>query len=88
MASHASVGIGRQLAVFVAESRFLPLFVASGVLRLATMLLLFRTFSEVRRVQKIRGHHMLIRVISLRPLWGATFGFVANRYSRRGRSID
>lgn len=88
MASHVSVGIGERLAVFVAESRFLPLFVASGILRLFTMVVLFPTFSEVRRVQKIRGHHMLIRVISLRPLWGATFGFVANRYSRRGRSID
>jgi hypothetical protein len=46
------------------------------------MVVFFPTFSEVRRVQKIRSHQLLIRVTSLRPLWGATFGLLSARQTR------
>lgn len=86
MATHPPEALNRSLAVFIGESQFLSLFLTSGVLRIAAMLLVFPLFLEVRRVQKIRSHHLLIRVVSLRPLWGATFGVLAERYSRRRRS--
>jgi MFS family permease len=81
-------GSGKSLAVFVDASPFLILFVISGLLRLMTMVVLLPTFAEVRRVQKIRSHQLLIRVTSLRPLWGATFGVLANRYSKRDVSPE
>lgn len=74
--------VNQQLAVFVQYSPFLILFVLSGVGRALTMLLLFRTFKEVRGVQKIRSYQMLIRVTSLRPLWGATFALLSERRKR------
>jgi hypothetical protein len=50
------------------------------------MLFLFPAFKEVRQVESIRGHQLLIRVTSLRPLWGGTFSFISQRYQeRRGR---
>ncbi len=74
--------INQQLAVLVNYSPFLILFVLSGVGRAAAMLFLFGTFKEVRGVQKIRSYQMLIRVTSLRPLWGATFGLISERRKR------
>jgi len=46
------------------------------------MLILFPGFKEVRTVQKIRSYELLIRVTSLRPLWGATFSFISSRRKR------
>jgi len=58
----------------------------SGVLRIGVMLFLFPAFKEVRQVESIRSHQLLIRVTSLRPLWGGTFSFISQRYQeRRGR---
>ena len=88
IATRLPQGSGSALAVFVEESPFLILFVISGLLRFMTMVVLLPTFAEVRRVQKIRGHQLLIRVTSLRPLWGATFGVLANRYSKRDVSPE
>ncbi len=74
------------LGLWVPNSKFLALFVLSGVLRIATMFFLFPAFKEVRQVESIRGHQLLIRVTSLRPLWGGTFSFISQRYQeRRGR---
>ncbi len=74
------------LGLWVPSSQFLALFVLSGVLRIATMCFLFPAFKEVRQVESIRGHQLLIRVTSLRPLWGGTFSFISQRYQeRRGR---
>jgi MFS family permease len=88
IATRLPSGAGSTLAVFVSESPFLILFVVSGLLRFMTMVVLLPTFAEVRRVQKIRSHQLLIRVTSLRPLWGATFGVLANRYSKRDVSPE
>jgi len=88
IATRLPPGSGSALAVFVKESPFLILFVISGLLRFMTMLVLLPTFAEVRRVQKIRSHQLLIRVTSLRPLWGATFGVLANRYAKRDVSPE
>lgn len=82
MATRLPPGASRPFAIFVHESRFLVLFVSSAVMRFVSMLVFFPTFSEVRRVQKIRSHQLLIRVTSLRPLWGATFGLLSARYTR------
>ena len=49
------------------------------------MLFLFPAFKEVRQVESIRSHHLLIRVTSLRPLWGGTFSYIAQRYQGRKR---
>jgi len=81
--THLDTASGRSLAFFVDESPLLVVFALSGALRLAAMLVVFPTFSEVRRVQKIRSHQLLIRVTSLRPLWGATFGLISDRRGRR-----
>ncbi len=72
-------GLNSALAVWVNESRFLTLFVVSGLLRALVMVFLFPTFSEVRNVQKARGYQILVRVVSLRPLWGATFGLISDK---------
>lgn len=77
--SNLSSAANAPFAIFVAHSSFLVLFVASGVLRMLVMLLLFPTFSEVRKVQRVRGYELLVRVVSLRPLWGATFGVSSAR---------
>jgi MFS family permease len=82
LASNIPAIVNQKLAVFVAYSPFLILFALSGIGRMLTMLFLFRTFKEVRGVQKIRGYQMLIRVTSLRPLWGATFGLLSERRKR------
>ena len=73
---------GEPFAIFVASSPFLLLFVLSAVARASAMIFLFPTFKEVRGVQKIRGYELLIRVTSLRPLWGATFGLLSERRRR------
>jgi hypothetical protein len=59
-------------------------------LRAVVMLLIFPAFREVRQVESIRSHELLIRVTSIRPLWGGTFSFIANRYGARsvGRDRD
>ncbi len=71
--------LNASLAVWVNESKFLALFAVSGLLRALTMVFLFPTFSEVRKVQKARGYQILVRVVSLRPLWGATFGLISDK---------
>jgi hypothetical protein len=43
------------------------------------MAFLYPAFREVRAVQRIRGHELLVRVTALRPLWGATYAFVSQR---------
>ena len=80
----------RQLAYFVEPSPFLVLFAISGVLRAFGVLFILPTFKEVRQVESIRGHQLLIRISSVRPIWDATFAFVSNSYEvvsgrRRGR---
>jgi hypothetical protein len=42
-------------------------------------------FKEVRPVEHIRGHELLVRITSLRPLWGATFAIVSNGYDAVAR---
>ncbi|MFN4895301.1 MAG: MFS transporter [Pseudomonadota bacterium] len=79
IASNVSIAANAPLALLVAESSFLVLFVSSGVLRIAVMLFLFPAFAEVRKVQRVRGYQLLVRVVSLRPLWGATFGVVSDK---------
>lgn len=79
VASNVTAAANAPLAVFVAQSNFLVLFVASGVLRILVMVVLFPTFAEVRKVQRVRGYQLLVRVVSLRPLWGATFGVVSDK---------
>jgi MFS family permease len=83
MATRLPAGASQPFAIFVEESRFLILFVCSGFLRFMSMLVVFPTFAEVRRVQKIRSHQLLIRVTSLRPLWGATFGLISTKVFKR-----
>ncbi len=68
---------------WVGYSPFLILFVLSAVARVLAMIVLFPRFQEVRSVQKIRSYELLIRVTSLRPLWGATFGFISERRKKR-----
>ncbi len=82
VASNATSAINTPFAIFVGHSSFLVLFFVSGVLRMLAMLVLFPSFSEVRKVQRVRGYQILIRVVSLRPLWGTTFGVISAR--RRG----
>lgn len=82
MVNHIPSSLNAQLALLVSQSRFLVLFIASGALRISVMLLLFPRFAEVRTVQRVRGYELLIRVVSLRPLWGAAFGVSLGR--RRG----
>jgi len=78
-ATHMPGSINGAFALLVDESPFLALFVASGVLRILAMLLFFPAFKEVRKVQRVRGYQLLVRVVSLRPLWGATFGVSSDR---------
>jgi MFS family permease len=73
----------RHLGLWTPESPFLALFALSGILRACVMLLIFPAFKEVRQVQSIRSHELLIRVTSIRPLWGGTFSFIANRYGAK-----
>ncbi len=73
----------RSLSWLVPASPFLGLFLISGVLRAMTMAFLYPAFREVRAVQRIRGHELLVRVTTLRPLWGATYAFINQRRSHK-----
>ncbi len=89
LASYPPQVIIQRLAVFVDPSPFLLLFALSALLRVVAMVFLFPTFKEVRPVQKVRGYQILVRVVSLRPLWGATFGVVYGRKRRlSSQAID
>jgi MFS family permease len=72
---------GMWLGVWTPHSIFLGVFLVSGVLRLLVAATLLHRFKEVRQVTGIKGHELLIRVVSVRPFWGATFSFVSGRYS-------
>ena len=74
------------LAFLVNPSQFLWLFVLSAILRFLAMGLIFPLFSEVRGVPRIAPHVLIARVLSVRPLWGATFTFISGL--RRLRSDD
>lgn len=77
------------LAYWIEPSKFLSLFVLSAVLRVAAVAILLPMFKEVRAVAHIPGHELLIRITAVRPLFGATFSFIASSYgviSRRRRS--
>ena len=71
------------LGLWVPQSKFLALFALSLILRALVMIFLFPSFKEVRQVESIRGHQLLIRVTSLRPLWGGTFSYISQRYQNR-----
>lgn len=77
--------IVKHLGVWTPHSPFLALFALSGLLRGVVMLLIFPSFREVRQVESIRSHELLIRVTSIRPLWGGTFSFIANRYGSKSQ---
>lgn len=79
------VEVSSHLGLWVPESKFLALFVLSGVLRAVVMLVLFPAFKEVRQVESIRSHQVLIRITSLRPLWGGTFAFITQRKNGSGQ---
>lgn len=85
VARHVPMELVKHLGLWVPESPFVALFVLSGILRAAVMLILFPAFKEVRQVESIRSHQLLIRVTSLRPLWGGTFSYIANRYGGQSR---
>lgn len=85
VARHVPVEVVSHIGMWVPQSPFIALFVLSGILRAAVMLFLFPAFKEVRQVESIRSHQLLIRVTSLRPLWGGTFSYISNRYGGRVR---
>ncbi len=62
-------------------SHFIGLFLVSGLLRLTAVFFLLNSFKEVRQVAGISGHQLLIRIVSVRPFWGATYSFVSGTYS-------
>lgn len=72
-------------------SPFFGLFLLSGLLRLTVVGFLLNSFKEVRQVAGISGHQLLIRIVSVRPFWGATYSFVSGTYSvmtgRRRRRV-
>ncbi len=82
LATRMPSSITQPLSVLVPYSPFLALFLLSGVLRASVMAFLYPAFREVRSVQRIRGHELLVRVTTLRPLWGATYAFISQRRGR------
>ncbi len=85
IATHIPESWSYTFAWLVEPSRFLPLFVLSAVLRALAVGGLLPLFKEVRSVEHIRGHELLVRITSLRPLWGATFSVVSNGYETVAR---
>ncbi len=83
LAMHMPDAVTQLLSALVPSSPFLALFLLSGVLRAMVMVFLYPAFKEVRTVQRIRGHELLVRVTTLRPLWGATYTFLSQRRGRR-----
>lgn len=71
------------VGIWSTPSKFCVLFLASGILRALVMFVLFPAFKEVRQVSTIRGHQVLARLITIRPFWGATFGYMIERYTVR-----
>ncbi len=88
LATRMPASWGDSLGVLVKPSRFLSLFVLSGLLRIFAVAVLLPLFKEVRAVAHIPGHELVIRIAALRPLFGATFTFISSGYgavSRRTR---
>ena len=79
---------GDALGYFVQPSKFLSLFVLSGILRVLAVAWLLPRFKEVRAVDHIPSHELIVRITAIRPLFGATYTFLSGGYSavsRRGR---
>jgi MFS family permease len=83
LATYIPPNVVSHIGMWVPPSPYLALFLLSGVLRLAVMMALFPAFKEVRVVGRIRSREMLVRVTTLRPLWGATFALITNRSNGR-----
>jgi MFS family permease len=78
----------RRFGLWTPESAFLVLFLLSGVCRVAVVCFLLPSFKEVRQVLPIRGHELLIRVSSLRPLSGASFALLSDDDPDESKSVD
>ncbi len=77
-----------RLGLWTPESTFLVLFFLSGVCRVAVVYFLLPSFKEVRPVLPIRGHELLIRVSSLRPLSGASFALISDDETGESKRVD
>ncbi|MEE4352869.1 MAG: MFS transporter [Desulfatiglans sp.] len=55
------------------------IFLLSGVMRLVASGLLLHRFKEVRQVEPIRGHEIILRISHLKPIAGATFSLFTGR---------
>lgn len=77
-----------QIGGWTPASKFLLLFWVSAVLRFVVVFYYLPRFKEVRQVQPIRGHEVLVRVSSLRPISGAAFSFISFRKRRKKESVD
>jgi len=53
------------------------IFVMSGVMRLVASSLLLKRFKEVRPVEPIGNRELMVRIIHLKPIAGATFNFIS-----------
>ena len=85
LATRMPLSWSEALALWIEPSRFLALFVFSALLRVAAVVVLLPMFKEVRPVAHIQGHELLIRITALRPLFGATFSFLASGYGAISR---
>ena len=77
-----------QLGGWTPASKFLLLFWVSAILRFIVVFRYLPKFKEVRQVQPIRGHEVLVRVSSLRPLSGAAFSLFTFRGRRKKEGVD
>ena len=72
------------LPVFLSHgSEFPMLFLISGGLRLFLLIFWVGRFHEVRTVEQIGHRELVFRISHLRPIAGATFGFLMGRQRRR-----
>lgn len=85
LVEHIPQTFPEHLAVVVPYSRFLSLFFISSLCRVAVMTFLYPTFREVRQVERIRSHELLVRVTSMKPLFGATFSLYQTFSGKRRR---
>lgn len=70
------------------ESIYLRVFFISGVMRIVVAVCGIPLFREVRDVEEISHRELIFRITHLRPLSGATFGLIAERFRRPRHDED
>ena len=71
------------LGMNLPDSVYPMIFTISGFIRLVILILLLRTFKEVRDVGNLKHRDLIFRITSLKPLSGISFGLITGKIIKK-----